>query len=621
MKQMSMFARRSCRAALATATLAGALSAGLMTPQARADQALLIGVNTYPNLKQGNLQGCVNDVNSMTAQLKKRGFTTTIITNEQATKAGILAAIDGMRAKTKPNERFIFFYAGHGTRAAGGGGSLLPSDAREGTEEFDLPAALLYERLSAIPARARTAILDSCFSGGMMRSKGARGITSRFYKRNKDADDSFGAKDLVMVKVNKPTQTEHLQPTAQGPVCYFAASKANQEAGEDDFNRERHGVFTYHLLQEMNKLQDLRVPWNVLQKPVISAVTTYMDDLQQPLLSGPYVNTLVFESSQAAPTPAPPTPTPVPTVTPTPAPEPPKEALQLKLSITPSTFSEGAGPRAAVGRVSRNGSTNGALTVTLSSSDTGEATVPSQLVIPRGQREATFVVAAVDDRVVDGARQAVVTAGAATNILPDSVTLTVNDNDVAPKPTPTSKPTPVPTPVETNLWDEFNGDHADPSKIQLLMEPDQSAVKIGDQFNFRVQVGAPGYLIIVERGTSGKLNLIYPQSNKVDDAYLAGPTRIPADAEWAYEADQAGNERLKAILFTSKERAGALLDKLPKPNLGVPLVEATRDLKLSRVKVPPTANFYTADLMFAVLDKDGKLADTTPQKPLGLAAP
>ena len=77
-----------------------------------------------------------------------------------------------------------------------------------------------------------------------------------------------------------------------------------------------------------------------------------------------------------------------------------------------------------------------------------------------------------------------------------------------------SRPKPAPVPV----WDLYNTSHADTSKISLLMTPNKAPIKVGEKFRFDANVGTDGYLVILERGVSGKINLLYPMSRKLDDA-------------------------------------------------------------------------------------------------------
>jgi hypothetical protein len=53
------------------------------------------------------------------------------------------------------------------------------------------------------------------------------------------------------------------------------------------------------------------------------------------------------------------------------------------------------------------------LTVRLFSSNTGEASVPAEIVIPAGSNSATFIVNAVDELIADGTQTVTITATAA----------------------------------------------------------------------------------------------------------------------------------------------------------------------------------------------------------------
>src|SRR5579871_6501690 len=138
-------------------------------PLARADQAIVVGVNQYPKLEAGsNLEGCLNDADSIAAALKGVGFNVTELTDGQATKEGILDAVKN--AKCGGDERFVFFFAGHGTKSSEGKSAILPTDAQQGSEANDISADDLYQAVQGVTAKSRTVLLDSCFSGAMSRA-------------------------------------------------------------------------------------------------------------------------------------------------------------------------------------------------------------------------------------------------------------------------------------------------------------------------------------------------------------------------------------------------------------------------------------------------------------------
>jgi CSLREA domain-containing protein len=104
-------------------------------------------------------------------------------------------------------------------------------------------------------------------------------------------------------------------------------------------------------------------------------------------------------------------------------------APTLGLAIAPMSVAESAGTNAAIGTVTRSGNTIDALTVTLSSSNTGAATVPANITIPAYQTTATFAISAVDNAIADGAKTATITASV-TDFVSVTANVTVTDNDV-----------------------------------------------------------------------------------------------------------------------------------------------------------------------------------------------
>jgi Ca2+-binding RTX toxin-like protein len=89
---------------------------------------------------------------------------------------------------------------------------------------------------------------------------------------------------------------------------------------------------------------------------------------------------------------------------------PPSTARELSVELSAATVAESGG--AAEATVTRTGPTLAPLVVTLHSSDSGEAIVPSSVTIPAGAASATFPVMAVDDNQPDGTQLVTITAKA-----------------------------------------------------------------------------------------------------------------------------------------------------------------------------------------------------------------
>jgi hypothetical protein len=89
------------------------------------------------------------------------------------------------------------------------------------------------------------------------------------------------------------------------------------------------------------------------------------------------------------------------------------DSYSLSLSVSPGFVTERHGPDAAIGTVSRdNPDLSQPATVSLTSSDTSEATVPTEVVIPENAASVDFYIDAVDDGLEDGVQTVTLTAEA-----------------------------------------------------------------------------------------------------------------------------------------------------------------------------------------------------------------
>jgi len=85
-------------------------------------------------------------------------------------------------------------------------------------------------------------------------------------------------------------------------------------------------------------------------------------------------------------------------------------APTLSLMLSSTNIEETAGPFAAIGSVSRLPITDQAVTISLTSTNPGAATVPAQVTIPSFQNSISFYVAAVNDTNITGTKTALISA-------------------------------------------------------------------------------------------------------------------------------------------------------------------------------------------------------------------
>ncbi len=145
-------------------------------------QALLIGINCYPNLENADLRGCLNDVALFHGHLVTRfGFETesiTVLRDAEASRDAILERMAMMVVNVEKDDVVVLFYAGHGSRRWPGGPddsaieSIVPADSGRGAQpnrdihdyEIDQWVQQLNQKTPFV-----TLVMDCCHSGCVTR--------------------------------------------------------------------------------------------------------------------------------------------------------------------------------------------------------------------------------------------------------------------------------------------------------------------------------------------------------------------------------------------------------------------------------------------------------------------
>ena len=110
----------------ATFSIVAALVAATGPAVAEKRVALVVGINNYPNLKNGQLARAVADAETMADLLKNRlGFDVELARNVD--QSAFLSAIDRVKRKIDSGDTVFIFFAGHGVGLRGTN-LLLPSD-------------------------------------------------------------------------------------------------------------------------------------------------------------------------------------------------------------------------------------------------------------------------------------------------------------------------------------------------------------------------------------------------------------------------------------------------------------------------------------------------------------
>lgn len=137
-------------------------------------RALCIGINDYPGTSN-DLSGCVNDARDWAAELSSRGYTATLLLDSQASKAGMVAAMESLIRSGQGNDTLVITYSGHGTWAPDSSGDE-PDGRDEGLCPWDINSTgpLLDDEIRRLfdqrAAGVRILLIsDSCHSGSVTR--------------------------------------------------------------------------------------------------------------------------------------------------------------------------------------------------------------------------------------------------------------------------------------------------------------------------------------------------------------------------------------------------------------------------------------------------------------------
>jgi WD40 repeat protein len=236
---------------------------------------VVIGINKYRNPKY-NLNYATADATSFKEAIEKGGtgiFSKTnvvFIGDAQATKEGISAELEKIKTTAKPQDVFIFYFAGHGVLNQKKEFYLVPYDV---TQLYGQDEALAQKGLSAnqlqqfskdIKAQKQLFILDACQSAGaidqVMASRGA-------------------AEEKAISQLARATGTH-----------WLTASGSEQFASE--FEQLKHGTFTYVLLEALSGKADLGGD----KKITVKELDAYLQE-QVPVLTEKYKGTPQFPAS------------------------------------------------------------------------------------------------------------------------------------------------------------------------------------------------------------------------------------------------------------------------------------------------------------------------------------
>ncbi|MFT7506503.1 MAG: putative caspase-like protein, partial [Gammaproteobacteria bacterium] len=135
----------------------------------RRSVAIIIGIDKYEN-GIPPLKTAANDARRLASTLHDlHNFEVRLFLDEDASQQRLSMLLnDQLPKELGPDDRLIFYFAGHGVALDGDDGPngyLLPQDARRGEDDSYLFMPFVHDALLSLPVRHALIIMDSCFSG------------------------------------------------------------------------------------------------------------------------------------------------------------------------------------------------------------------------------------------------------------------------------------------------------------------------------------------------------------------------------------------------------------------------------------------------------------------------
>ncbi|MEQ8927465.1 MAG: caspase family protein, partial [Fulvivirga sp.] len=219
---------------------------------------LSVGINKYKNPAY-NLNYAQPDAKSFTDKIITNGskmfrsIRKTEIYDTEATKENIIKGFESIIATAKPEDVFVFYYAGHGTLDEDNNNEyyLVPTNITklygdpEQLQEKGISATELKGYLAQVKSQKQLILMDACHSGGALKSINVRAAASE---------------EKAIVQLAR----------ASG-VVMIASSGTQQFASE--FEVLQHGVFTYALLEALDGEAD-----SGDEKVTVNELKIYMEE-------------------------------------------------------------------------------------------------------------------------------------------------------------------------------------------------------------------------------------------------------------------------------------------------------------------------------------------------------
>lgn len=136
--------------------------------------ALMVGVSDYPE-DVGDLEFTDEDARKLAETLQRDGSlneASVVLTNAEATVAGVRSAFARVAAQAGPDDMFLFFFSGHGGQEPTSVTGIEPDGKAETLvlTDGEITDAELGRLFASLDTRLALLVVDACFSGGFARN-------------------------------------------------------------------------------------------------------------------------------------------------------------------------------------------------------------------------------------------------------------------------------------------------------------------------------------------------------------------------------------------------------------------------------------------------------------------
>lgn len=242
---------------------------------------LIVGINDYKNGTY-TLNYARPDAQAFSARIRQaaRGIFKNILVYEwydsSVTKGAIQRSFEKIANEARPQDAFVFYYAGHGVMSEGdsmkaGEFYLVPHDVtklygdNQGLAARGFAAGLMKDYCTRIKATKQLVIMDACQSGGAVEAFSHRGASE---------------------------EKAILQLARSAGLVVMSATGTEQFATE--FGQLGHGVFTYALLKGLDGEADAGADGKI----TVKELEAYVND-KVPELTKKYRGTAQYPNSYA----------------------------------------------------------------------------------------------------------------------------------------------------------------------------------------------------------------------------------------------------------------------------------------------------------------------------------